>query len=64
MEIRVYTAEGKKLEETIFSVLETYLGLWHHVYQENYYNSVDIAEKLLLRKTGVCETVRANRGIP
>jgi hypothetical protein len=27
------TAEGKKLEENTFSVLETYIDLWQHVYQ-------------------------------
>jgi hypothetical protein len=58
--MEIYTAVNKKMEETIFSVLETYLD---QVYQENYYNNVEIAENLLLRKTGICETVRANRGI-
>jgi hypothetical protein len=62
--MEICTAEGKKLEESIFSVLEPYLDLWHHVYQDNYYNSVEIAEKLLLRDTRVCITISANRGIP
>jgi hypothetical protein len=44
--------------------LETYLDLWHHVYQDNYYNIVQIAENLLLRKTRFCGKIRANRGIP
>jgi hypothetical protein len=30
----VYTAESKKLEETIFSVLAPYLDLWHHAYED------------------------------
>jgi hypothetical protein len=62
--MEIYTTEGKKLEETIFSVLEPYLDLWHHAYQDNYYNRVEIAEKLLLRKTRVCWTIRPNKGIP
>jgi hypothetical protein len=62
--MEIYTAEGKELEETIFSVLEPNLDLWYHVYQDNYYDSVVIAEKLLSRKTRVCETIRANRGLP
>jgi hypothetical protein len=62
--MEIYTEEDKKLEETIFSVLEPYLDLWHHVYQDNYYNSVEIVEKLFLRKTRICRTIRANRGIP
>jgi hypothetical protein len=55
--MEICASEGKKLEETVFSVLVTYLNLWLHVYQANYYNSVKIAEKLLLRKTRVCGTI-------
>lgn len=60
----IYTAEGKKLEETILSLLEPCLYRWHHVFQDNYYNSVQIAETLLAKKTRVCGTIRANRGLP
>jgi hypothetical protein len=38
--------EGKKLQETILSVLEPYLDQNYHVYQDNYYNSVLTAEYL------------------
>uniref|UniRef100_A0A0N5C6W1 DDE_Tnp_1_7 domain-containing protein n=1 Tax=Strongyloides papillosus TaxID=174720 RepID=A0A0N5C6W1_STREA len=62
--LEIYTADGKKLEETILSVLEPYLGLWHHVYQDNYYNSISIANKLLEHKTRVCGTIREKRGLP
>ena len=60
--MEIYTAEGKKLETTIFCVLQPNLDLWHHVHQDNYYNSVAIAEHLLQRKTRVCST--SNRGLP
>jgi hypothetical protein len=62
--MEMYIAEGSKLEETVFSLLEPCLKLWNHIFQDNYYNSVEIAEKLILRKTKVCGTIRANRGIP
>jgi hypothetical protein len=62
--MEMHTAEGKKLEETILSVLKPYLDLQHPVYQESCYNIVEIAEKLHLRKTRVCGIIRANRGIP
>ena len=62
--MEIYAAEGKKLDSTIFSVLQPNLDLWHHVYQDNYYNSVAIVEHLLQRKTRVCGTVRSNRGLP
>jgi hypothetical protein len=54
----------KKLEDTIFSVLEPYLDQWYHVYQGNYYNSVKIAENLLERKVRACGNIRENRGLP
>jgi hypothetical protein len=63
-DMEMYTAEDKELGETIFSVLEPYLDLWHHVYQDNHYNSVQTTEKLFLWKTKFCGTIRANRGIP
>jgi hypothetical protein len=56
--MEIYTEEDKELGESIFAALEPYLDLWHHAYQNNYYNSVEIAEKLLLRKKRVCRTIR------
>jgi hypothetical protein len=58
-DLQIYVAEGKKLEDTVFSVLEPYLDQWYHVYQENYYNSVRIAENLLERKVRVCKFRRS-----
>ena len=60
----IYTGEGKKLQETVLSVLQPYLGSWHHIYQDNYYNSVSTSEILLKNKTRVCGTVRENCGLP
>ncbi|TEA32634.1 hypothetical protein DBR06_SOUSAS19810022, partial [Sousa chinensis] len=36
----------------------------HHIYQDNYYNSVSTSEILLKNKTRVCGTIRENRGLP
>ncbi|KAL6420058.1 hypothetical protein ACFW04_011915 [Cataglyphis niger] len=60
----IYSGQGKKLQETILSILEPYLDCWHHIYQDNYYNSVSTAELLFRRKTLVCGTIRENRGLP
>jgi hypothetical protein len=61
---KIYAAEGMRLEETIFSVLEPYLDQNYHVSEGNYYNSVEIAEHLLSRQVSVCGTIRVNRGLP
>jgi len=49
----IYSAEGKKLEDMVLSLLDRNLGQNHYVYQDNYYNSVRLAQTLLDRKTRV-----------
>ena len=48
----------------MLSLLGGNLGLNHHSYQDNYYNSVRLAQTLLDKNMRVCSTIRANRGIP
>jgi hypothetical protein len=43
----IYSTEGNKLQEIILKVSEPYLDQNCHVYQDNYYNSVEIAKHLL-----------------
>jgi hypothetical protein len=62
--MEIYTAQGKKLNDTVMSVLENNVGVHHHVYQDNFYNSVDLTENLLKRNIRVCGTMRPNRLIP
>jgi len=62
--MEIYSAEGKKLEDTVLSLLDRNLDQNHHLYQDNFYNSVRLAETLLDRKVRVCGTMRVNRGIP
>src|SRR5215469_13599735 len=64
LNLQIYAGEGKKLQETIFTLLEPYLDQNYHVYQDNYYNHVTIAETLLSRQVRVCGTIRVNRGFP
>jgi len=62
--MEIYSAEEKKLENKVLSLLDRNLGLNHLVYQDNYYNSVRLAQTLLERNVRVCGTMRVNRGIP
>jgi hypothetical protein len=62
--MEIYAAEGEKLQDTVLSLLDRNLGLNHHLYQDNFYNSVKLAETLLDRNVRVSGTMRANRGIP
>jgi len=64
LNLEIYAGEGKKLQETTFTLLEPYLDQNYHFYQDSYYNHVTIAEKLLSRRVRVCGTIRVNRGLP
>ena len=58
--MEIYSAEGKKLEDTVLSLLDRNLCQNHHIYQDNFYNSVRLAQTLPDRYVRVCGTVRAN----
>jgi hypothetical protein len=62
--MEIYRAQEKKLDETARSVLENNLRVYHHMCQDNFYNSLKLGQKLLQHKINVCGTVRPNRGIP
>ncbi|KAJ8942949.1 hypothetical protein NQ314_009862 [Rhamnusium bicolor] len=50
-----------KLEALVFSLMEPYLDNGHHLFMDNFYNSVSLAKKLLMRKTHCTGTLRSNR---
>jgi hypothetical protein len=54
----IYSGKGRKLEETILSILEPYKNMWYHLYQDN---SVEITKKLFENKIRICGTLRSNR---
>lgn len=60
----MYAADGQKLEDTVLSVIGPYKNMWHHIYQDNYYNSVNMAKIFLKNKVRVCRTIWRNRGLP
>jgi hypothetical protein len=43
--MEINPVEGKKLENTVLSLLDRNLGQNHHVYQDSFYNSVILAKK-------------------
>jgi len=61
--MEIYTAPGKKLNDKVMSVLENNLCVHHHWYQDNLYNSVNLAENPLKHKITVCGKIRPNTGI-
>jgi hypothetical protein len=49
----IYTAEGKKLEDTVLSLLNRNIDHNHHSYQDKFYNSVRLVATLLDRSVSV-----------
>ena len=61
---KIYSSAGKKLQDTILSILHPFVGLYHHIYMDNYYHSVDTAELLLQKNTRICGTIKLHRRFP
>ena len=62
--MEIYSAEGKKLEDTVLSLFDRNLGQNHHICQDSFYKSVRLAQTLLDKNMRVCDTVRANGSTP
>jgi hypothetical protein len=62
-DMEICIAEGKKLNDRVMSVLENNLGVHHHVYQDNSYNSVSLMGILSKHTVTGCGTVGPNRSI-
>ncbi|CAG5059230.1 unnamed protein product [Parnassius apollo] len=53
--------KGKKTENLVLRLMRPYMLKGHHLFMDNYYNSVPLSEKLLDLKTHTNGTLRANR---
>ncbi|CAF1549098.1 unnamed protein product [Didymodactylos carnosus] len=62
--LEIYCAKGLKLRDTILNLMTPYFDLWHHLYMDNYYNSVENSQILLKHKIRICGAIRINRGVP
>lgn len=52
---------NSKTEELVFRLMGPYLNKGHHIYMDNFYNSVSLSSKLLRHKTHSTGTLRTNR---
>ena len=59
-----WNLHGWRKETARNNIIGPNLGSWHHIYEDNCYNSVTTSEILLKTKTRVCGTIRENHGIP
>lgn len=52
---------GSKTEKLVLRLMRPYLLHGHHLFMDNYYNSVNLSQKLINLKTHCTGTLRANR---
>ncbi|KAJ8956421.1 hypothetical protein NQ314_006749 [Rhamnusium bicolor] len=53
--------KASKTEELVLRLLGSYLNKGHHIYMDNFYNSVSLSSKLLTYKTHSTGTLRVKR---
>ena len=53
--------EGGLGENVVLKLSEAITGHHHQVYFDNYFTTIPLVQKLLLKDTYACETVRTNR---
>jgi hypothetical protein len=61
--MQIYDGKCGPLTETVSLLLEPYEGKGYHLYRDNYYNTVRLAEELLQKSIRVSGTIRVNRGL-
>lgn len=57
----MFCVSGGLGHHVVFKVAEDYLDKNHHLFFDNYFNSVVLQEELLKRSTYSCGTIRVNR---
>jgi hypothetical protein len=62
--MQIYDGNCGPLTGTVGFLLEPYEGKGYHLYQDNYYNSVQLTEEFLQKSNSVCDTIRINRSLP
>ena len=60
----VYRGTHQSLHDIVFGLLGSLLGKGYHVYMDNFYNSVTLANELYTENTHCTGTLRLQRGAP
>ncbi|CAI6355744.1 unnamed protein product [Macrosiphum euphorbiae] len=54
-------SNGSKINDLVIRLMKPYLNKGHHLYMDNFYNSVDLSNILYKKKTHTTGTLRSNR---
>lgn len=54
-------SNGSKINDLVIRLMKPYLNKGHHLYMDNFYNSVDLSNILYKMKTHTTGTLRSNR---
>ena len=64
LDFMIYRGVTSTLKDIVFTLMEQHLNKGHHLFMDNYYNSVDISEALYGAGTHCSGTLRLGRGAP
>ena len=60
----IYRGVSSTLRDIVFTLMGQHLGKGYHLFMDNFYNSVSLAEELYANNTHVSGTLRLARGAP
>ena len=60
----IYRGVASTMRDIVFNLLDRHLQKGHHIFMDNYYNSVDLAEELYQNGTHVSGTLQLVQGAP
>ena len=61
VDFKMYTGEESTLRDTVYSLVGRFVGQGFHVFMDNYYNSVALAQELSNNGIHVSGTLRLSR---
>ena len=61
---KIYSGAGNTTSEMVYDLMKDYRNKNYHLYMDNFYNSVNLSEKLLKDNIYTCGTLRIVRGAP
>ena len=64
LDFSIYRGTYSSLRDTVFDLMEQHLDKGYHIFMDNYYNSVNLAQELYNRGTHCSGTLRISRGAP
>ena len=64
VDFTMYSGMTSSLHDTVFGLVGRFVGQGYHIFMDNYYNSVQLAQEMFNKGIHLSGTLRLNRGAP